>query len=67
MSLRQFHLFFIGAAAVLAFLFGFWSFREYGDSKSSAELLAGLGGMAGGFALVVYFAYFRKKLGSQLP
>jgi hypothetical protein len=63
MSLKAFHLFFIGASILLALGVGAWGLRTYAlAGGGSGHLLLGLAGLVGGFVLVLYGARVRQKL-----
>jgi len=55
MSLKAFHLIFVGSLTALAFGCAAWAFV-------AGRLLFGLGGIAAGFLVIVYGIYFLKKL-----
>jgi hypothetical protein len=55
-SLRAFHLLFVAAATILAFLFGGWCLRAPG------YLPLGIGSFVVGVGLIVYGAWFQKKI-----
>jgi len=62
MSLKAFHVIFITASALLAFGFGAWMLRAYQDSSSQGDIAFGIGSIVVGAALVVYEAFFIRKL-----
>jgi hypothetical protein len=61
-SLKGFHLFFIGVSILLALAVGAWGLRSYAGGGGSGHLLLGLCGLVGGFVLLVYGARVRRKL-----
>jgi hypothetical protein len=71
MSLKAFHLFFVGASILLALGVGAWGLRSYVVAGGGGHLLLGIAGLAGGFVLLVYGARVRQKLkdldGEQQP
>lgn len=62
MGLKAFHLLFIIASDLLAVGFGAWCLRAYGDTGEGMFLGLGIGGLASGFLLSGYLAWFLKKL-----
>jgi hypothetical protein len=63
MSLKLFHILFVGASTLLAFGFGGWSLYGYfAGGGSDVDLKLGLGAVAAGVALIVYGKYVFKKL-----
>ena len=63
MSLKAFHIVFIGASTLLAFGFGAWSFHHYYSSDGARpDLIFGWVSVSAGVALIVYGKYFLKKL-----
>ena len=62
MSLKAFHIFFIFISIVFLLGFGFWSFQEYGITGDVNELLYALFAAGGIIALIIYGAYFLKKM-----
>ena len=66
MSLRSFHLFFIGVSTLLCLflmLWGLWSFKVSGSYEGLGLGILGIAGMIG---LVQYLKWFRKKDFSSL-
>ncbi|MBX3745832.1 MAG: hypothetical protein KF833_11045 [Verrucomicrobiae bacterium] len=63
MSLKTFHVVFIGSAFLLCLFLGGWSLNEFfSQSRRAGDLLLGLLSLAGAVGLVVYGRYFLKKL-----
>ncbi len=62
MSLKTFHVVFVAASIVLAFLFGGWSLREFATVGGGLNLAFGIGSILAGFALIVYGKHILKKL-----
>lgn len=63
MSLKAFHLIFVTAASALAFGFGVWLLRGHGSPEGVAsDLAGGIASLGCGVALLVYEAFFLKKL-----
>lgn len=71
MSLKAFHLFFVGASILLALGVGAWGLRSYASGGGAGHLVLGVAGLLGGGVLVVYGARVRQKLkeldGGQAP
>jgi len=65
-SLKDFHIFFILAAILIAFGFAFWCFSESEDPASSQLLMGAVSGVVG-VLLLVYLTWFkrRNKLGAS--
>jgi len=62
MSLKSFHIFFITVAMMLAFGFGVWGFRQFGEHGEGLYLLLGILSGVMGVGLIVYGVQFLKKL-----
>ena len=62
MSLKAFHLVFITASVLLAFVFAAWSLAAYSDGRRWVDLIFGAGSALTGVGLIVYGRYFLKKL-----
>ncbi len=63
MSLKTFHLFFIGASIVLALGFGAWEGYAYLQPEGAAlDLALAVASAAGGVGLVFYFRAVVRKL-----
>ncbi|KAB2650387.1 MAG: hypothetical protein DVB33_04765 [Verrucomicrobia bacterium] len=62
MSLKAFHLIFITAASLLSFGLGWWMLRAYADSGMKADQIYGVTSIGVGMALLLYEAFFIKKL-----
>ena len=60
MSLRAFHLLFVAAATLLAFVFGGWCLRA--SSATPGYLAMGIGSFALGVGLIAYGAWFQRKI-----
>jgi hypothetical protein len=61
-SLKTFHLFFIGVSIVLALWLGAWGLRDYVDGVGGGGRLGlGLLFFVVGFVLVIYWFRFREK------
>ncbi|HMD14155.1 MAG TPA: hypothetical protein VKI62_05985 [Bacteroidota bacterium] len=60
MSLKSFHIFFIGCAVLLAFGFGVWAFQS--SANSSIMVMIGITSTLIGIGLIVYGIRFLKKL-----
>jgi hypothetical protein len=65
MSLKAFHVVFITASVLLAFFFASWCLG-LGDEAGAAWHAAGLASALTGLALVVYEAWFLRKM-RRLP
>lgn len=63
MSLKAFHIVFIGSAFLLSVFLGGWCLVEFfTHSRRVIDLLLGLLSLAGAVGLIVYGKYFLKKL-----
>ena len=62
MSLKAFHLFFIGVSTVLALGFASWCFMEYRTESNALYAVAGGAAAASAAALVYYGLRFARKL-----
>ncbi|MGE3311085.1 MAG: hypothetical protein AB7O66_14040 [Limisphaerales bacterium] len=63
MSLKSFHVFFIGSAFVLSLFLGGWCLNQYvSGSRNLSDLILGVVSLGGALALVIYGRYFLKKL-----
>lgn len=62
MSLKSFHLVFIGLSILLALGFGVWEIREYAEDGGGGRLIAALLSFAVGAGLIVYGVRFIRKL-----
>lgn len=62
MSLKAFHLFFIGVSTVLALGFASWCFMEYRAQSNALYALAGGAAAASAAALVYYGLRFARRL-----
>lgn len=63
MSLKSFHVVFIGSAFLLAVFLGVWWIKEYFvRTHHLVDLVLGMAAMAGAVGLVVYGRYFARKL-----
>jgi hypothetical protein len=61
MSLKGFHVVFVTASALLAFVFAAWCFRAAPD-PGAGRIAAGAASVLVGFALVAYEAWFVRKV-----
>jgi hypothetical protein len=63
MSLKAFHIVFIIASILLAFLFSAWALASYfrGDGPV-LHLIFGIGSLLSGMVLIAYSKYFLRKL-----
>lgn len=63
MSLKTFHIVFIGSAFLLSVFLGGWCLYEFFTQQERVvDLLLGLLSLAGSVGLIVYGRYFLKKL-----
>ena len=63
MSLKAFHIFFIGLASLMSLGCGVWGFRQYSSpDPRSWHLWFGVGGVLLFVALVIYGWSFLKKM-----
>ncbi len=67
MSLRGFHLLFVGVCLVLCGGLGLWGLRGYTESGSAMPLLVGAGGVLAGLILAVYGRWFVRKMRGVHP
>lgn len=61
MSLRAFHLLFITLSVVMTAFFAAWATSQYAAGHDLSYAVAGVTSLAGGAALAVYGAAFRRK------
>ena len=61
MSLRNFHLFFIGVSIVLTAYVATWAGGQYRASHETTYMLAAAASLVGGVGLAVYGAAFQRK------
>lgn len=61
MSLRAFHLLFIGLSIALAAFFAAWALGQYRLEREIGYGVTSVVSLAAGGALATYFAAFRKK------
>jgi hypothetical protein len=61
MSLKAFHVLFIGASALLAFYFAAWCLTGPPPGAGAGWVLTGLASLGGGVTLIAYEAWFLKK------
>jgi uncharacterized membrane protein len=61
MSLRAFHLFFIGVSVVLAAFVAAWAVGQYQVAHAMTYALTGVAALASGVGLAVYGAAFQRK------
>ena len=61
MSLRAFHILFIGLSVVVSAFFAAWAFGQYRAEHLLSYALTGVGSLAAGVGLAVYGAAFQKK------
>lgn len=62
MSLKAFHLVFIGASTLLAFGFAAWCLATGPQPAGAGRALAGLASIAVGLGLIAYEAWFLRKM-----
>ena len=62
MSLKAFHIFFITASTLLAFMFSAWLMQSYRETGDVSQLLAGGTSFFAAIGLIVYGIRFRRKL-----
>ena len=62
MSLKAFHIVFVGASVLLAFGFGAWSLAQYSSGGGTQELVYGIGSLLAGFGLIAYGRVMLRKL-----
>ena len=63
MSLKAFHIVFIIASILLAFLFSAWCMASYfGAGGPVLHLAFGIGSLLSGLGLIIYGRYFLRKL-----
>ena len=61
MSLRAFHLVFIGASVILAAFVAAWAIGQYRVQHDTTYLVGGVASMAAAIGLAVYATAFQKK------
>jgi hypothetical protein len=61
MSLRAFHLFFIGVSVVLAAFVAAWAVGQYQAAHAMTYALTGVAALASGVGLAMYGAAFQRK------
>ena len=61
MSLKAFHLLFIGLSIVLTVFFAAWAAGEYRIEHGTGYLVTAVGSLGASGALAVYGAAFRRK------
>ena len=66
MSLKHFHVVFIVASMLLAFLLAGWGILRFRETQEAAALAIGLVAAASGAGLTAYLTLFRHKLGKHL-
>lgn len=62
MSLKTFHIFFIGASVLLSFAVAVWSIQTYRVDGDFLTLLMAIVSVGGGVGLIKYGISFLKKL-----
>lgn len=62
MSLKAFHIFFIGIATLLALGFAAWEIKGYFASDNMLQLAAGVVSVGVAIGLTLYGFHFMKKL-----
>ncbi|MFO1477971.1 MAG: hypothetical protein U1F98_15150 [Verrucomicrobiota bacterium] len=62
MSLKAFHLLFVGSLTSLSFGCAAWKFTEFAREGGASNFWFGLGAVAAGIAVLIYGRYFLKKL-----
>jgi len=62
MSLKGFHIFFIGVSLIFALGVGFWGVRDFRAHDDRLSLYMGVGSFVGALVLAVYGAWFLRKL-----
>jgi hypothetical protein len=66
MSLKAFHLLFIGMSVVLAAFVGAWAGEQYQAAHQTSYAVTAAAALAGGVGLAVYGAAFQRKM-RRLP
>ncbi len=62
MSLKAFHIVFVGISMLLCLGFGVWAIFEYRSAGDAAALICGIGSFVGCVALLIYGRWFLRKL-----
>ena len=62
MSLKAFHIVFIGVSTLLCFGFGIWLFLPHQESPTAFSMVGGLFSFAAGVGLILYGRRFLQKL-----
>jgi hypothetical protein len=66
MTLKTFHIVFIGASVLLAFFFAAWCL-DTSPPPDAGRILAGVGSIAAGLGLAAYEAWALRKVPSRVP
>jgi hypothetical protein len=61
MSLRAFHLFFIGVSTILAAFVAAWAAQQYQTTHAVSDAAMSAGALASGIGMAVYGALFQRK------
>jgi len=62
MSLKSFHIFFIGLSVIMAFGFAAWLIDGYARSTDPVQLAGGIASVLSGAGLILYGIRFLRKL-----
>ncbi|MBI5415758.1 MAG: hypothetical protein HZA29_02980 [Candidatus Omnitrophica bacterium] len=62
MSLKEFHLVFVGAAILCSIFYGYWAAQQYAHNAGPGYLTTALGAFCVAGALVIYEIIFSRKM-----
>lgn len=62
MSLKAFHIVFIGISILLAIGYGIWEFNNFATSGEGVPLLLGICAIVAAAGLIIYAVRFMRKL-----
>ncbi len=62
LSLKEFHLVFIGAAILCSAIFGYWATQQYIHNLDLSNLATAVGAFGVALALVIYEIIFIRKV-----
>ena len=62
MNLKAFHIVFVSASSLLAFMFGGWSLRNFASEDSTGYLVLGILSFLFGVGMIAYGVWFWRKI-----